>query len=400
MPRARHGKLTDTYIGTLAPKPNGKERIERDGAVPGFLIRVGRRKRSFELRIERSPRATLPLGHWPKVRAADARREAEALWDKHRNGQPLDGGPQKGAESINSTWPLFKARLVDDARSDRTIGGYGDVLKRLHDDIKTRPLRELAADPTIMEREVTRIRTLLHNKKRGGRAMATAAARFVNTLFSFAKLRDPTLLGNPCSAVSTVDPKRQDLQVLAAADLPAWWQAVQEIPREHHREAHLFCLLSGLRRKTLAELEWKYLDLKRRCIYIANPKGGEERGFDLILSRAMIRCLWRARKVSRRLFQDHAEQWVFAGPSNGHVRGDSLTKDGVVANHGLRRTYATVGRASGVPKDSIRRLLNHSGGDVTDHYIRESGLGRLHATEQETISGALVKAMGSPRGLI
>jgi hypothetical protein len=30
--------------------------------------------------------------------------------------------------------------------------------------------------------------------------MATAAARFVSTQFSFAQLRDPTLLGNPCSA--------------------------------------------------------------------------------------------------------------------------------------------------------------------------------------------------------
>jgi hypothetical protein len=52
-----------------------------------------------------------------------------------------------------------------------------------------------------------------------------------------------------------------------------------------------------------------------------------------------------------------------------------------------------------VPKDSIRRLLNHSGGDVTDHYIRDSGLGRLHAAEQETISAAMVRAMGSPQGL-
>ena len=77
-----------------------------------------------------------------------------------------------------------------------------------------------------------------------------------------------------------------------------------------------------------------------------------------------------------------------------------MTRDGVLANHALRRTYATIGRAAGVPKDSIRRLLNHSGGDVTDHYIRDSGLGRLHAIEQETISGAIVKAMGAPRGFI
>src|SRR5205085_5516007 len=95
----------------------------------------------------------------------------------------------------------------------------------------------------------------------------------------------------PCSAVSTVDPKRNDLPALAEADMPAWWRGVQEIPNEVQREALLFCLLSGLRRNSLVELQWKDLDLKRRCIRIGNPKGGQERAFDLILSRPMIRCL-------------------------------------------------------------------------------------------------------------
>ena len=89
---------------------------------------------------------------------------------------------------------------------------------------------------------------------------------------------------------------------------------------------------------------------------------------------------------------------VLLGPV-GHIRGDNLTRDGVLANHALRRAYATIGRAAGVPKDSIRRLLNHSGGDVTDHYIRDSGLGRLQAAEQETISSTIVRLLGSPRGV-
>jgi integrase len=399
MPRARHGKLTDSYVEGLKPKPNGCERIVRDGGVPGFLVRVGPRKRTFELRIEKRPRLTRQLGHWPDVRAGEARRVAEDIWERHRRGEPLDGETRKGEETIGSTWPLFKARLADDGKSRRTIEGYEDLFNRLSDDVKQRPLRELGVDPTIMEAEIARIRRVLRNRPRGGRATATAAARFVSTVFNFAKRRNPLLPGDPVSAVSTVDQRRHDLPILRAEDLPAWWKAVQKILREQHREAHLFALLSGLRRNTLVELEWKHLDVRRRCIRIVKPKFGEERAFDLILSRAMLRCLWRARQVGRRLFPKHAERWVFAGPA-GHVRGDNLTKDGVLANHALRRTYATLGRAAGVPKDSIRRLLNHSGGDVTDHYIRDSGLGRLHAEEQETISAAIVRAMGSPPGLV
>ena len=95
----------------------------------------------------------------------------------------------------------------------------------------------------------------------------------------------------------------------------------------------------------------------------------------------------------------HAETWVFAGP-NGHIRGDHLPKLGVAANHALRRAYASEGRAAGVPKDSIRRFLNHSGGDITDHYIRDSALGQLQLAAQETTSAHIVKALGSQRGLV
>jgi integrase len=333
------------------------------------------------------------------VRASEARQVAEELWEKHRRGEPLAGGPKKGDETIASTWPLMKARLTDDGRSDRTIEGYEHIFRRLSNEVKQRALRELGADPTIMEHEVTRIREILRDKPRGGRAMATAIARFVSTVFGFAQSRNSLLAGNPVSAVSTVDQKRRDLPILHSSDLPTWWAAVQKMKKEYHREVHLFALLSGLRRNTLVELEWKHLDLKRRCIRIVRPKGGEERAFDLVLSRAMLRCFWRARLIGRRLFPTHVNRWVFAGPV-GHVRGDALTKDGVLANHALRRTYATLGRAAGVPKDSIRRLLNHSGGDITDHYIRDSGLGRLHAAEQETISVAIVRALGSPRAPI
>ena len=35
MSRARHGKLTDAFVEGLAPREGGRERIVRDGALPG-----------------------------------------------------------------------------------------------------------------------------------------------------------------------------------------------------------------------------------------------------------------------------------------------------------------------------------------------------------------------------
>jgi hypothetical protein len=84
--------------------------------------------------------------------------------------------------------------------------------------------------------------------------MATAVARIVGTLFSFAQTRDPQLLGNPCSAVQTVDPKRKDLPILKRSEMKDWWDKVQKIRNEVERWALVFCLLSGLRRSSLESL--------------------------------------------------------------------------------------------------------------------------------------------------
>jgi integrase len=393
---ARRGRLTDSYVEGLT-KPG----FYRDGVLPGFGVRIGLRRRSFELRIERRGRKKIfqTLGGWPTMQVDEARAQAHDILARYARRESISE-PRQGELTIALAWPLYRARLIDNSASQGTLDGYKFAYARLSDEVRHRPLRDLAADPVIMADEIDDIRKRLRNSRRGGQAAATQSARFVSALFSFAQKRDPSLTGNPVSAVSTVDPRRHDLRVLAASDLPSWWQALQNIPREHHREAHLFALLSGLRRETLVTLEWKHLALKRRCIRIVKPKGGEDRAFDLILSRAMIRCLWRARQVGRRLFPANAQRWVFAG-AMGHIRGDALAKDGLsAANHDLRRTYASLGRATGVPKDSIGRLLNHKGGDVTDHYIRDSALGRLHATEQETISSALVRAIGPSKGLV
>jgi len=175
--------------------------------------------------------------------------------------------------------------------------------------------------------------------------------------------------------------------------MPAWRDAVQEIPNEVQREALLFCLLSALRRNSLVELQWKDLDLNRRCIRIGKPKGGQERAFDLILSRAMLRCLWRARRASRKQHGAHADTWVFAS-AVGHVRGDSLTRHGVLANHALRRAYATAATNAGVDEDTVGKLLNHGGRSVTARYIRRATSGECSPLRRRTSARISSRRLG------
>lgn len=391
--------LDDAAVALLTPSAAGC----RNFGVPGLILRLGARRKSWELRIERGSKADhvhRALGEFPAVTVAQAQATAEAMWARYEAHEPIDGVPKDQA-SINSTWPLFRQRLVDDHKSPLTITAYESRMKRLSEATLQRPLRELARDPRIMESEVERIKARLHNQKRGGHAAAAQSARFVRVLFSFAQRRDPDLLGDPTSAVATKDVQQDDLPILHYGDMAAWMKAVRELPNAIEQEALLFTLLSGLRRNSLVELKWGDLRkpiLKSRALRIPTPKGGRDRSFDLVLSRAMLRCLWRARRASRMLFPEHAEQFVFAGPK-GHVSGNHLTKLGVASNHALRRSYASEARAAGVPFDSIGRLLNHKAGGVTSHYIRGSALGALQLAEQETISAHLLRGLGRPNGL-
>ena len=82
------------------------------------------------------------------------------------------------------------------------------------------------------------------------------------------------------------------------------------------------------------------------------------------------------------------------------MRGDSLTRHGILANHALRRAYATAATNAGVDEDTVGKLLNHGGKSVTAHYIKTSHLGRMLAGAQEDISLHIVEALGSPRGVV
>jgi integrase len=389
--------VTDADIAKLTSKPGGAERTLRSFGVPGLMLRVGRRKRSWELRIERTPPVRKALGEWPQVKAAAAINTARHMWERYRAGQPVDG-PSRDEMTIASAWPLYAQRLRDDGRSEKTLLAYGHSFQRLSDDIKNAPLRKLLDDRTLMANETQRIRDKLHNQKRGGQNAAAQSAVFVSALFGFMRDRDPTLLGDPVSACQTAVPKRDDLPILGVDEMPMWWCDVQKIRNPVVREALLFGLLTGLRRASLETLEWKNLDLKRGCLRVTVAKGGHARAFDLILSRPMLRCLWRARQAGRMLYPEAAARWVFTGEA-GHLRGNRLTKLGVHANHALRRAYATAATHAGVTEDIVGRLLNHGGKSVTAQYIKTSHLGRMLASAQADITAFIVKSLGNPRGL-
>lgn len=378
---------SDAAVAMRPPHAGGY----RDFGVPGLLLRKGARKATWELRIEGRTAARRVLGEFPKMPVKLAVEKAREIRERVKDGVPIDG-PEQGKETIATSWPLYRARLTDDGCSPKTLLAYGFAYDRLSEAVRHRPLRDLLNDRVIMADEQKRIRARLSNYKRGGMSAAAQSAVFVSALFGFMRDRDPSLIGDAVSACQTTVPQSGDLAILGVGDMPEWWQQVRKLKNPIVQEVLLFTLLTGLRRGSLESLKWSDLDLKRGCLRIRIAKGGADKAFDLILSRPMLRCLWRARRAGRQLFPEAAKTWVFPGET-GHVTGNSLTKYGVIANHGLRRGYATAATMAGVEENIVGRLLNHGGRSVTALYIKTSHLGKMLKAAQDDISTYIVKAL-------
>jgi hypothetical protein len=106
------------------------------------------------------------------------------------------------------------------------------------------------------------------------------------------------------------------------------------------------------------------------------------------LSRAMLRSLWRARRIGRMLHPRAAAEWIFPGASAaGHMvehweRRDALFKWG----NDLRQTYRTLAQHAGLSDLDAHLLMNHSLPGVNAGYITRGKLVDHLRVEQERLS--------------
>jgi integrase len=404
-PAKRSVKLNQSAIEKL-PIPSAGQVIYRDKELKGFGLRVtsgGARTYVVEKRIGGRVRR-VKIGRADALKSEKARRLAQEFLGKVAGGSdPIAERATVAAQAITL------GEVLDDylaARGDklkpRTREQYRDVITARRKggspvafaDWRNKRIADITAE--LVQR---RHRELSDGH---GPAWANLAMRVLRLLINYASMRFDGGSGKPLVAVNPVrrlgqarlwnDVERRET-VLRVEDMPAWHEGLAQLSAIG-RDYLLLVLLTGLRRREAAALQWADVDIdKTRTLTVRDTKNG--RDHVLPLSTQLLDLLAR-----RRCATDGA--FVFPGRKAGTCLAEVKTLTQAVAKacgvrtsvHDLRRTFATTAERLDISSYAVKRLLNHmTGNDVTAGYI-VTDVERLRRPMQ-AISDFLFRSMGA-----
>jgi len=411
--------LTDKAILNL-PFTTAGQRLVRDAELSGFFVVVGKRTKAFmvqgDLRVKRTRQSVrIKVGEVGELNTREARAKAKTLLgsiakgiDPRANnavsaetgdieGSPADETIAKGP-TLRAAWTRYRdAHLKRKGRSDGTIENFRDHVERLMVDWLDQPLSVLGNDPSMVAQRHEKITA------ENGPYIANGCMRSLRAIYNHARKTARSLPAeNPVIAVDWNAEKRRNT-ALGLPELASWVNELRALENLIRREFHLFLLLSGSRPDALKRAKVEHINFRRRILHIPKPKGGEEKAFDIPLSRTMIKCLARVMRFGRVLYPFQAREWLFPADSAcGHIVEHKEDRDRLAKwGNDLRQTYRTIAQTVGIGDLDIHFLMNHTLGGVNAGYITRSKLLSDHLREQqELISRKLMDAVrGSAKAI-
>ena len=338
-------KLTVRSISHLrAPDPSGKQRLHWDVELKGFgvLCSGSTDAKTFVVQRDLSGGRTrrVTIGPVNVLGLDQARERAQVILADFYQGVDPKASRRGAAATLQQTlndYLVARKSLRDNTRRD-----YNSIGKHLSDWMD-RPLRSIT--PEDVE---SKHRSIASSIGAGGRysgeATANAAMRAFRLLYNFALERDPGMPPNPVRRSKRqwfAVPRRE--RYVTAAQLPAFYAAVQSLPNPIARDYLLLLLFTGLRRGEAASLSWTDVDMVEKVIRLPATRTKAGRKLDLPMSDVVLDLFKERSRLGR-------EKFVF--PSNGKsgyisdpkfpLNAVALASGVAVSAHDLRRTFVTV----------------------------------------------------------
>lgn len=388
--------LSDKAIAKL-PFADVSQYKVRDTELAGFLVLVGRRTKTFMAQGEfwsrgkRQFSSRVKIAEVGELTTQKARGAAKQVLGSISKGErPGQAQVQMaGAVTLRIAWVKYRdGHMARKGRSERTIASYRDHVERVMVEWLDTPLAELGEEPGLVAAKHDEI------TKRHGPYIANGTMRTLRAVYNHARKTDRKLPDNPVAAIDWNGESRRDT-ALGLADLPVWFDKVAALDNPIRREFHLFTLLSGCRPTALKEARPEHIRRIERALHIPSPKGGAKKAFDIPLSREMICCLARARRLGSRMYPEQASRWIFPAESaSGHLVEQKEDRS-VLSKWGndLRQSFRTLAQAAGVSEFDARLLMNHALPGVNAGYITRHKLLHDHLrAQQNAISRTIMRA--------
>lgn len=391
--------LTDKSIARLPYAEETQYKV-RDTELAGFFVLVGKRKKSFMAQGEfwrdgvREFAAQVKLGEFGDLSTREARSKAKDALGSIARGQRPGESPKVNAGSITlrQAWERYRdAHMKRKGRSEGTIENYRDHMERLFEDWLDKPLARLGRQPTLVVERHDKI------TEENGPYIANGSMRSLRAVYNHARKSNRDLPAvNPVTAIDWNKERRRNTG-MGTNDIGGWFKELRALQNPLRREFHLLTLLSGSRPTALKRVRLEHIDFRQRLLHIPRPKGGEEKAFDIPLSRPMIRCIIRTIRLGRIVYPQNANVWLFPADSEtGHLVEHKEERD-VLSKWGneLRQSFRTLAQSAGVSELDIHLLMNHSLPGVNAGYITRDKLLRDHLRkQQERISTIVIEKAG------
>ena len=205
-----------------------------------------------------------------------------------------------------------------------------------------------------------------------GTTVANASMRVLRAVMNYA-FAVGMIEASPVSVLSRArvwHKNKRRSRIILAEQLQAWHEAVEALPNQKAKVYFLMALYMGFRSSELLTLEWSNVNMKDNTMTALDTKNHSDH--TLPIPKALLPHI--------KVLHEHTgkHKWVFTGEdTDKHMTVPKkqitaiVTATGIeFSSHDLRRTFATIGEAVGVPLSMIKRMMNHvTTEDITASYI-------------------------------
>lgn len=374
MPRIRFTERTLAALPFTKPPATKAQRDYYDSTMQGFGLRIGARTKTFFLRYRTATKQRrIDLGLSPTVPLTEARSQAQAVLNRYDEGRdPVAEAQTARAQTFGALAALYLEKHA--MRKKRTWRDDARMIRIELADWYNRPIKSIRR---------AEVRDLLDEVvARGAPVLANRVLALIRKMLNFALDRE-WVDTNVAWKMPRPTKETARTRVLSPGELQAlWWWLGRPAPEtiairdrivavnaEQWQRSQVLLKLRLLTAQRGAEvLSIRGADLDLEAGWWTIPSNVAKNGLvhRVFLSAPAIALL-------RPLVRTDATP-VFAGILGPRHRRAILV-DVPLDNFqpkDLRRTAASLMTAGGVPRDTVKRILNHVERDITAVYDRYS----------------------------